>query len=51
MSSMTPGTKVPCGYLDDLDAERVIVRVTALVKREAKSFLPVDGDAVEILVC
>lgn len=38
------------GYLDDLDAERVVVRVAALVEGEAQRLVPVDGDAVEVLV-
>lgn len=42
--------KTQCGYLDDLDAEGVVVRVTALVEGESQRLLPVDGDAVEVLV-
>lgn len=43
--------EVSSGYLDDLDAEGVVVRVAALVKGKTKRFLPVDGDTVEVLVC
>lgn len=51
ISYPTSNTKIQRGYLDDLDAEGVIVRVATLVKRKAKRFLPVDRDTVEVLVC
>lgn len=37
-------------YLDNLDAKRVVVRVASLVKGESQRLLPIDGDAVEVLV-
>ena len=37
-------------YLDDLDAQGVIVGVTALVEGKAQRLLPVDGDAVQVMV-
>ena len=37
-------------YLDDLDAQGVIVRVAALVEGKAQRLLPVDGDAVQVVV-
>lgn len=37
-------------YLDNLDAKGVIVRVASLIKGESQRLLPVDGDAVEVLV-
>lgn len=37
-------------YLDDLNAQGVVVGVAALVEGEAQRLVPVDGDAVEVLV-
>lgn len=37
-------------YLDNLDAKGVVVRVASLVKGESQRLLPIDGDAVEVLV-
>lgn len=51
ISYPTSNTNRQRGYLDDLDAEGVIVRVAALVKSKAERFLPVDRDAVDVLVC
>lgn len=42
--------KIQSGYLDDLDAEGVVVWVAALVKGKTKRLLPVDRDTVEVLV-
>lgn len=46
-----PNITIRCDYLDDLDAEGVVVWVAALVKGETKRLLPVNRDAVEVLVC
>lgn len=37
-------------YLDNLDAKGVVVRVASLIKGESQRLLPIDGDAVEVLV-
>lgn len=46
-----PNGKTQSGYLDDLNAEGVIVGVAALVKGKTKCLLPVNRDTVEVLVC
>lgn len=46
-----PNIRTQCDYLDDLNAEGVIVRVAALVKGKTERLVPVDGDTVEVLVC
>lgn len=47
---MVLNQRSPPANLDNLDSEGVIVRVAPLIEGKAKRLLPVDGDAVEVLV-